>query len=109
MEWFRGERGLGGWAIAEEVEVVADAGVDECDVNDAGSWRSEQAMPWSSLMRRLHFDKNSRLASSAAEQDVHSQPQTTGATTLFGLVVKVGINKATCNTSHGSGAPISNP
>jgi hypothetical protein len=108
MEGFIGERGLGGWAIAEEVEVVADAGVDECDVNDAGSWRSEQAMPWSSLMRRLHFDRNSRRASSAAEQDVHSQPQTTCAT-LFGLVVKVGITKSTCSTSHGSGAPISNP
>ena len=108
MEGFRGERGLGGWAIAVEAEDVADAGVYECNVNDAGGWRSEQAMPWSSLMRRLHFDRNSRRVSSAAEQDVHSQPQTTGAT-LFGLVVKVGITKATCNTSHGSGAPISNP
>ena len=66
MEGFIGERGLGGWAIAEEVEVVADAGVDECDVNDAGSWRSEQAMPWSSLMRRRHFDRNDEALQAAS-------------------------------------------
>jgi hypothetical protein len=108
MEEFRGERWLGEWAMAVEAEDVADAGVDECDADDARGRRSEQAMPWSSLMRRLHLDRNSRRASSAAEQDVHSQPQTLGAA-LFGLAVKVGITKATCNTSHGSGAPISNP
>jgi hypothetical protein len=84
-----------------EEEEGAHEGMEGNESDDVKGETREHDMVLSSLMQRLHFVRYSMQTASA-----HLTGLKASATFDIG---RRGMTNATCNKSHGSGAPISNP